>query len=85
MATIFPLFTRALYHSLDFRWGGTLIACIAALLAPIPIVLFFYGPVIRARSKFASGIVSTKEVQTNEKELAGNAGLPGRLADEANV
>lgn len=85
MGMAFPLFTRALYRNLNFRWGGTLIACIAALLAPIPIVLFFYGPIIRARSKFAGRIVNSNEVHANEKESARSAVLVGRLADEANV
>ena len=57
MGTAFPLFTQQLYHKLNFRWGGTLIACVAAVLAPIPFVLFWYGPSIRAGSRFASGLV----------------------------
>lgn len=56
MGTAFPLFTQQLYHKLDFRWGGTLIACVAAVLAPIPFVLFWYGPSVRAGSRFASGL-----------------------------
>jgi len=59
MGTAYPLFTTPLYHNLTFRWGGTLIGCIGALLAPIPFVLFWFGPKIRARSRFASGLIHT--------------------------
>lgn len=85
MGMAFPLFTRQLYEKLNFRWGGTLIACIAAVLAPIPIILLYFGKSIRARSKFASGIVSTEVAHQNETELAGKGDLVAQLASEANV
>jgi hypothetical protein len=56
MATAFSLFTPKLYQHLGFRWGSTLIALVGAMLSPIPFVLFFFGPRIRARSKFATGV-----------------------------
>ncbi|KAF8320058.1 drug transporter [Clavulina sp. PMI_390] len=77
MGMAFPLFTRQLYKTLTFRWG--------AVLAPIPFILFWFGPNIRARSKFASGIVSSKAVRDNEAELAGNKLIVEKLADEAKV
>lgn len=67
MGTVFPLFTAQMYHTLNFRWGGTLIAFIAAALAPIPFVLFWYGPRIRARSKFACGLVEKGEEEVRRQ------------------
>lgn len=59
-ATAFPLFTEQMYNSLGFNWASTLLGLIAALLAPIPIVLFFYGPAIRARSRFAKKLAAAE-------------------------
>ena len=49
----FPLFATQMYDKLDARWASTLLGCIAVLLAPIPFVLYRYGPVLRHRSKYA--------------------------------
>ncbi|KZS94443.1 MFS general substrate transporter [Sistotremastrum niveocremeum HHB9708] len=53
-AVAFPLFTDQMYTRLTFPWASTLLGCIAWLMAPIPLVLFFWGPQLRARSRFAS-------------------------------
>ncbi|KAI0731113.1 MFS general substrate transporter [Earliella scabrosa] len=57
MGTVFPLFTHQLYARLTYHWGTTLFACIAVAMIPIPLVLFWKGPAIRARSKFASQVM----------------------------
>ena len=48
-----------MYANLGFRWASTLLGCIASLLAVIPFVLFFWGPKIRARSRFAKKLAQT--------------------------
>lgn len=53
----FPLFTAQMYDKLTYKWANTLFALLAVLMIPIPYVLFFKGPVIRARSKFASQVM----------------------------
>jgi hypothetical protein len=53
-------FALQMYTKLDFCWASTLLGLIAAGLAPIPIVLFFWGPQIRARSKFARRLIGVK-------------------------
>ncbi|KAI0321592.1 major facilitator superfamily domain-containing protein [Amylostereum chailletii] len=53
MGTIFPLFTTRMFDALTYKWGNTLFACVATLMAPIPFLLFFYGPEIRKRSTFS--------------------------------
>ncbi|KIP03425.1 hypothetical protein PHLGIDRAFT_110854 [Phlebiopsis gigantea 11061_1 CR5-6] len=49
----FPLFTQQMFATLTYHWANTLFACLAALMIPIPFVLFYFGPSLRARSKFA--------------------------------
>jgi hypothetical protein len=57
MGTAFPLFTTQLYAALGFRWADTLFALCAVALAPVPFVLFWRGPRIRARSRFAGKVM----------------------------
>lgn len=55
-AAAFPLFTRQLWDprgSIGPRWAGTLLGCVAILLAPSPWIFYRYGPRIRQWSGFA--------------------------------
>ncbi|KAH6664719.1 MFS multidrug transporter-like protein [Halenospora varia] len=54
---IFPLVTRALFNNLTFQGAASLLGGIGALLTIVPWVLVFYGPKIRARSRFAGEIM----------------------------
>ncbi|KAI0741993.1 MFS general substrate transporter [Daedaleopsis nitida] len=56
MGTIFPLFTEQLYARLTYHWGTTIFAFIAIAMIPIPYILLWKGPAIRAHSKFASQV-----------------------------
>ncbi|ROW05468.1 hypothetical protein VSDG_00228 [Cytospora chrysosperma] len=52
----FPLFAPSLYARLDYGWGNTLLAFIGVLIGwPGPILLWKYGPALRARSPYAAG------------------------------
>ena len=48
-----------MYEKLGFGGAGSLMGGIAVLLTFVPWVLVFYGPKIRARSKFASQIMNS--------------------------
>ncbi|KAF8909962.1 MFS polyamine transporter [Mucidula mucida] len=61
-AMAFPLFTTQMFEKLGFTWAGTLFACIATLMIPIPFILFFYGPSIRAHSTFSRQVLESKPV-----------------------
>ncbi|WEW55571.1 hypothetical protein PRK78_001002 [Emydomyces testavorans] len=56
----FPLFSQYMASLLSFfngmgvNWAGTLLGCVAAALAPIPLVFYLYGHRIRAKSKFSA-------------------------------
>ncbi|CAG8104721.1 unnamed protein product [Penicillium olsonii] len=49
----FPLFASAMFHNLGVNWAMTLLGCLTALLFPVPIAFFIYGPKIRSWSKFS--------------------------------
>lgn len=52
----FPLFAPKLYQTLGYGWGNTLLAGLAfAVGVPGMLVMWKYGPWLRARSKFAAG------------------------------
>lgn len=54
---IFPLVTARMYNQLSFGGASSLLGGIGTLLTLVPWILVFYGPKIRARSKFASEIM----------------------------
>ncbi|KAL7926309.1 major facilitator superfamily domain-containing protein [Trichoderma austrokoningii] len=50
----FPLFAPTMYNKLGYGIGGTVLAAVAVGIGwPSPIFLWFYGPRLRAMSKFA--------------------------------
>ena len=51
IAAGFPLFTRQMFANLGIQWAGTLLACLATVMVPIPIVFWFYGAALRQKSK----------------------------------
>lgn len=57
MGMAFPLFCQQMFAKLTYHWANTIFAFIAVLMIPIPYILFFKGPQIRARSKFASQVM----------------------------
>ncbi|KAL1989214.1 hypothetical protein VTN96DRAFT_3761 [Rasamsonia emersonii] len=54
---VFPLVTNALFNNLGYPAASSLLGAIGALLTIVPWVLVFYGPKIRAKSKFASELL----------------------------
>lgn len=54
---VFPLITQQMFHAMTFQGAGSFLGGVATLLTLVPFVLLFYGPKIRARSKFASEIM----------------------------
>jgi len=53
----FPLFTTQMYKTLSYKWANTLFGCLATIMAPIPFLLFFYGPAIRKRSPVSRAVM----------------------------
>jgi len=70
MGAIFPLFTTKMYTTLGFQWASALLGFIALGLAVIPFALFFWGPHLRARSRFADMLSKTAR-PTSDPKIAG--------------
>ncbi|KIJ63081.1 hypothetical protein HYDPIDRAFT_29773 [Hydnomerulius pinastri MD-312] len=70
MALVFPLFTEQMFATLTYRWGLTLFAILAIIMAPTPFVLYFYGSKIRANS-IASRKILAAEAQASETSTPG--------------
>ena len=64
---VFPLFATYMFDALHVNWAGTLLACVATVLVPIPIVFWKFGDRIRQRSKFAP-TMKAKLVDSDEEK-----------------
>jgi len=53
---VFPLFATYMFNGLGINWAMTLLGCVAALLVPLPVIFYLYGPKLRIKSKFAPGL-----------------------------
>ncbi|KAM3459311.1 hypothetical protein NHJ6243_007058 [Beauveria neobassiana] len=62
----FPLFARQMFQGLGIQWAGTLLGCIALLLAPIPFVFYKWGASIRGRSKIAPTFSAPPDIPHDE-------------------
>lgn len=41
------------YKNLGTHWTLTILGCLGLLVTPLPYVIYFFGPAIRARSRYA--------------------------------
>ena len=71
------MFTHQMYENLTPRWAIFLFGCIASVLAAVPFVAFWYGPQIRARSRYS------KLLMAEEKERVHRAHHDAELAAQA--
>ncbi|KAJ5665625.1 uncharacterized protein N7477_008073 [Penicillium maclennaniae] len=62
---VFPSFR----HLHGVNWASTLLGCVAALLIPLPILFYLYGPKLRVRSNFATDYVMTAQAHTLDEIL----------------
>lgn len=69
------------YKNMGVHWTLTILGCLSALLAPLPYVLFLYGPAIRRKSKFAKvhkvGVDEKEGQRADEEPKFHEADLPG--------
>ncbi|KAG1776576.1 major facilitator superfamily domain-containing protein, partial [Suillus placidus] len=69
LATVFPLCTSRMNDLLTYKWAGTVFALIAAIMIPIPYILFVYGSRIRGCSPVSQKILEIEAEQKNLAEL----------------
>lgn len=54
---VFPLVTTQMFNAMTFQGAGSFLGGVGTVLTLVPFILLFFGPKIRARSKFASEIM----------------------------
>jgi hypothetical protein len=45
-----------MFNGMGINYAMTLLGCVAAVLVPLPIGFYLYGPKLRRKSKFAPGL-----------------------------
>lgn len=50
-----PTFVFQMFHAMHNQWALTMLALVSVLMAPIPFFFYKFGPMMREKSKFASG------------------------------
>ena len=66
----FPLFATQMFNRLTLQGGCSLLGGLAALLFPMTIVFYMYGPKLREKSKNAGMTQDTGKKENKEKEEA---------------
>lgn len=56
VASAFPLFSTQMFENLGVQWAGTLLACLATLMIPIPLVFRAYGGRLRSKSRILNSL-----------------------------
>ena len=62
-----------MFSGMGIEWAATLIGCVAAVLVPIPILFYFFGARLRAKSKFAPAMDKGAAEKQEKKEEGENA------------
>ncbi|KAL2869510.1 MFS transporter [Aspergillus lucknowensis] len=55
LSTAFPLFVPQMYSALGVGWATSLLGFVAVVMAPIPWLFFYKGPMLRGRSRYEHG------------------------------
>jgi DHA1 family multidrug resistance protein-like MFS transporter len=63
-AGAFPLFTQQMFNNLGIQWAGTLLACLATVMIPIPIGFYIYGSRLRKRSVYSEPTTKKEDVES---------------------
>jgi type II secretory pathway component PulM len=83
MGGAFSFFTTAMFDGMTVRWALVLMGGVAALLALVPFVAFFYGPQIRARSKYSRELMAQeREALEKEREAREKRGMDTADAED---
>lgn len=76
----FAFFTTAMFDGITARWGLVLMGGVAAILALVPFAAFFYGPQIRAHSRYSRQLMA-EEHSRLEAERAKRAAIGMDMSD----
>ncbi|WVW78489.1 hypothetical protein I302_100444 [Kwoniella bestiolae CBS 10118] len=71
----FTFFTLQMYDALTPKWTTFTWGCVALLLSAVPFVAFYFGPKIRARSKYSKILMKEEQERImREKEILDGLG-----------
>jgi len=71
---VFPLFATYMFNGIGINWTMTLLGCVAALLVPLPIIFYIWGPKLRQKSKFAPSLDLKYKAKKDAEAANANAG-----------
>lgn len=63
-----PLFDRQMFVNMKIQWAFTLLGCLAAVLIPVPLFFYIYGPKLREKSKWAPILPPIQHVHSTQEE-----------------
>lgn len=63
MGAAMPIVAYPLFHNLGVDWGTSVLGFASVAFAPIPFLIYRYGPAMRARSPMATHIGTTKDTE----------------------
>jgi DHA1 family multidrug resistance protein-like MFS transporter len=69
---VFPLFATYMFEGMGIQWAGTLVGCVAVVMAPMPVFFYLYGKRIRAKSKFAPAPDIEQDRRRDEESKGAN-------------
>lgn len=76
LAAAFPLFTAKMFQRLGTHWGSSVPAFLALAFAPVPFLLFRYGPAIRSRCKYSAEAVAYVKAMHGQEMRSSHRALP---------
>ncbi|EGW34279.1 polyamine transport protein, partial [Spathaspora passalidarum NRRL Y-27907] len=80
LASVFPLFTVQCYENLGIGWASSLFAFIALAMVPVPFIFSYFGPRLRAKSKY--GYAAFFKKLAEEKAAAAAAAASAAPAEK---
>lgn len=63
------MFDRQMFINMKIQWAFTLLGGLAALLAPVPVYLYFHGGKLREKSQFAPTFSAPAVPSDSETEV----------------
>jgi len=61
LASAFPLFSVQMFQKLGVQWAASLLGFLSVLLAVMPFAFYRWGPVLRRRSAYSSGMLKVEQ------------------------
>jgi len=80
----FPLFTSAMYHNLGINWASTLVAFLALVCTPFPIILYFFGPAIRKKCPYAKEAAMLLTPQQRAPDISADSNKSTQSTDTSS-